>query len=251
MALSSNTLFHFTDRIEVLISILTHEFRAHYALEDFTDIFGQPRPDHDPMIGLPMVCFCDIPLSQTAQHMQTYGNYALGLTKEWGMRSGLAPVIYSHPNSGTSRAILDLYERADSDESEGQTTVTDFSSERERLICFLKPYMGMFHRRGKPAQQVRFYDEREWRYVPPPPWSAINRTEYTDFRRRRDANSRLWDAHRISFEPSDIRYVVVADESEILPMIAEIEGIKAKYSADEIKLLCSRIVAASQIATDF
>ena len=43
MALSSSTLFNFTDRIEVLISILTHEFRAHYALEDFSDIFGQPE----------------------------------------------------------------------------------------------------------------------------------------------------------------------------------------------------------------
>lgn len=84
MPLSSNTLFHFTDRIEGLISILSREFRPHYALEDLGDVFGQPRDPRDPTIGVPMVCFWDIPLSQTGKHMQTYGNYAIGLTRNGG-----------------------------------------------------------------------------------------------------------------------------------------------------------------------
>jgi len=257
VALSSNTLFHFTDRIEGLISILTHEFRPHYSLEDLGDVFGHPRDSRDPTIGVPMVCFCDIPLSQTNRHMQTYGNYSIGLTKEWGMKAGLAPVIYSHPESGTAQAILDLYERSDPglptdiDGEEGPATAANFNCDRERLICFLKPYRGQFHRRGQPTQNVVFYDEREWRHVPSGEWRAIDSVEYNDFRRRRQANEELWRLDPLSFEPSDIRYVIVADETEILPMIEEIKGIKAKYSGPEIQLLCSRILTASQIATDF
>ena len=257
MTLSSNTLFHFTDRIEGLISILTHEFRPHYALEDLADVFGRPGDERDPTIGISMVCFCDIPLSQTTRHMQTYGNYALGLTKEWGMEAGLAPVIYSHPTSGTSRAILELYERGGPAERHGPdgqprpAVAADFNCESERLVCFLKPYRGRFHRRGQPTQDVTFYDEREWRYVPLGPWRAIERSEYTDFRRRHQANDELSQIAPLSFEPADIRYVIVADETEILPMIEEIKAIKAKYSASEVELLCSRILTASQIATDF
>ncbi len=257
MALSSSTLFHFTDRIEGLISILTDEFRPHYALEDLGDVFGRPSDRRDPVLGIPMVCFCDIPLSQTARHMQTYGNYAIGLTKGWAMNARLAPVIYSHPESDTAREILDLYERADPGPfrdvagEQAPATAANFDCERERLVCFLKPYKGRFHRRGQPSHEVIFYDEREWRYVPPPPWRAIDRDEYIDFRRLKAVNEEIRDRHRLSFEPSDIRYVIVADETEILPMIEEIRGIKARYSESERQLLCSRIVTAAQVASDF
>jgi len=49
--------------------------------------------------AIPMVCFCDIPLSQLVSHIDTYGKYGLGMSKEWGIKKGLNPVIYFNKNS--------------------------------------------------------------------------------------------------------------------------------------------------------
>ena len=46
-----------------------------------------------------MVCFCDIPLSDIAEHTQKYGNYAIGLKKTWAMEQGVTPILYVHDNS--------------------------------------------------------------------------------------------------------------------------------------------------------
>ena len=164
MTLSSNTLFHFTDTIDALTGILIDEFRPRYALEDLGHTFGRARDERDPTIGIPMVCFCDIPLSQTIDHVQTYGNYALGLTKDWGMRSSVAPVIYSDPEGGTAKSILDLYERADPDPPGGRDAPASLADSSSDLFAF-SSRKGRFHRRGKPARHVKFYDEPEWRYV--------------------------------------------------------------------------------------
>src|SRR5688572_32225145 len=97
--ISSNTLFHFTDTRDHLVSILTNEFRPHYCLEDLSVLGGLPPETAGNVIGIPIVCFCDIPLSQATEHMRVNGRYALGLRKDWGMRQGLTPVLYAHADA--------------------------------------------------------------------------------------------------------------------------------------------------------
>jgi hypothetical protein len=84
MNISSNTLFHFTDKIENVISILKEEFRPHFCLEDLNDFVAPDDRIEELEHAIPMVCFCDIPLSQSMNHRKTYGNYGIGLSKEWG-----------------------------------------------------------------------------------------------------------------------------------------------------------------------
>ena len=88
MGLSSNSIIHFTSEKENLKSILKSNFRPFYCREEIII-------DNRPMTyAAPMVSFCDIPLSEIKSHINKYGAYGLGLTKEWAERNRLNPVLY-------------------------------------------------------------------------------------------------------------------------------------------------------------
>ena len=89
--LSANTLFHFTRHRENLLGILRDNFKPHYSLET---IVGALPPNGVLRSAIPMVCFCDIPLSQIRNHARDYGSYAIGLSKSWASQKSIAPVMY-------------------------------------------------------------------------------------------------------------------------------------------------------------
>ncbi len=97
----SDNLFHFTKSIDILESILKNGFYARYCLEDIRWL----NSNEDKFIAFPMVCFCDIPLSRATEHTEFYGSYGLGLTKDWGIRNNLNPVVYGTDNGLVRDAI--------------------------------------------------------------------------------------------------------------------------------------------------
>ena len=109
MPISSNTLFHFTRSAEALVGILKHEFTPHYCLEDYS-VLPAAAPE-SPNIAIPMVSFCDIPLSQASEHLAQYGDFGIGLSKNWGMKKGVSPVLYAYPGSSTAAAISEAGKR--------------------------------------------------------------------------------------------------------------------------------------------
>ncbi|MBN1471996.1 MAG: hypothetical protein JW925_09460 [Syntrophaceae bacterium] len=105
MAISTSTLFDFTAKAEHLISILENEFRPRFCLEHRREL----NPLESFLLNdeaIPMVCFCDLPLSTIAPHLEFFGNYGLGLTKEWGIQNGLNPVMYMSNVSYLNQYIL-------------------------------------------------------------------------------------------------------------------------------------------------
>ena len=100
--LSPDSLFHFTPCLNNLLGILDKTFYPRYCYENFeltkrtTQLIEWV---HLIDAALPMVCFSDIPLSQLMSHIKIYGKYGLGMSKEWGRREGLNPVIYFNKNS--------------------------------------------------------------------------------------------------------------------------------------------------------
>ena len=124
------------------------------------------------------------------------------------------------------------------------------------LMCFIKPYEGDLWREERVIPNLRFYNEREWRFVPQLPAGdeyrfGLTNAEFRNEKRRKAANRAISERSRISFEPNDIKYLIVRREDEIVPLIKEVETIKGKYSYDDVRLLFSRLISAEQIRSDF
>ncbi len=256
-AVSANTLFHFTGSLENLINILTNEFRPRFCLEDFGVVFAGKNPPVETLeLAVPMVCFCDLPLSQTGGHLTIYGDYGIGMTKEWGKRNGITPVLYVHRESLLISKFGKLLEQVRTKGKLKSDFQRELSDNLYDFACFIKPYEGNFWRPSGQLNNVRFYDEREWRYVPilpddDPYRKGMPKSDFLNDQIRQASNNNLAEISRISFEPNDIKYLIVRREDEIVPLIRSVEDIKSKYSFDEVKLVSSRVISAEQIRTDF
>lgn len=251
-SLSSNTLFHFTDSIEKLFSILINDFYPRYSLEFYSLFF--PKSSER---AIPMVSFCDIPLSQVSNHSTVYGSYALGLSKSWGIKKNICPVIYVYKNSRISQ----MYEIIENElllndnieiSSDSKIAITE-------IYRYLKPYEGRLWRNGKlQNKKVRFYDEKEWRFIPSYKSlhkyrvrGALSKDKYDDNSIRNDENKKL-EVLKLTFQPNDIKYIIVKNEKEILTMLDRVINIKrGKFTYEDVQLLTTRILTMEQILDDF
>ncbi len=86
----SHTLFHFTKSSETLHKILLGGFWPRYCLEDVRWL----EYEEFDFVAYPMVCFCDIPLSRIDEHVEFYGEYGIGVTKEWAESIKATPIQY-------------------------------------------------------------------------------------------------------------------------------------------------------------
>jgi hypothetical protein len=219
--ISANTLFHFTTNKQSLLGILANGLYVRYSLENYESLISGEAE-----LVLPMTCFCDIPLSQVKRHTSTYGKYAIGLTKSWGMKNQVNPVIYTYPNSTTANVLnkltADLEKFFDIAEGEEPLTkgkkltkkainndwqssaqygekVYDLHANLSHFIKFIKPYEGKFFRDGSYLDMpVKFYEEREWRFMPPKDFfkkvalkDSYKIEYYTDPIKRRAINIKL------------------------------------------------------------
>jgi hypothetical protein len=99
MPVTSDSLFHFTKSLSALKGILIDKFKLSYCRENY-------QLDYQEHIGhYPMVTFCDIPLSLARDQIGKYGSYAIGLTKEWGIKNKLNPVVYLEKHSQLTKDI--------------------------------------------------------------------------------------------------------------------------------------------------
>ncbi len=257
MVISSNALFHFTRSMEDIAGILENGFVARFCLEDYSNLFDALTDGFT--MAFPMVCFCDLPISQLPGHMDFYGSYGLGMKKEWGIKNGISPVMYMHPGSDAAGYIGRLLRYADGPACEdslpckAETTV--FRKCLRSVIRQIKLYEGFVEKDGRQVSK-RFYDEREWRWVPyvtedeNSDLLSLSRNTY-DTIRMRQTDEKASDAAGLSFEPEDIDYIIVSQESEILEIIGSVEKFGQGYDENTVKILATRIISAERIRSDF
>lgn len=211
MTLSSKSLFHFTS-YENLIRILDFKyFHVRYSKETFQFRLNSLS------YYIPMVCFCDIPLTMTTEHIKHYNGFALGLKKQWGIGHGLNPVFYI--NAGLTNPLEGLEFGA----------VTSKAGKRafDYIFCLLKPYKGINYKSQPPAEKV-FYDEKEWRYVPMlADFSDSFYQLYSEAEFPPDLNEKtisIRGLYKLQFNISDINYLIVKSKNEKKSLIEYLQN---------------------------
>ncbi len=235
LTMSSNTLFHFTDK-KGLIGILRDGFfKPNYCKVDLNLFF---RKDSDRSVEsiryFPMVCFCDIPLSHTKVHMKNYDKYGIGLRKDWGIKKKISPVLYAHNNSEIFIYVGRLFQQVNNNQ--------DNRSHLQGIFSMVKPYKGKLRKNGK---EIRFYDEREWRFVPRPP-DSISKQIYDNSRKRNMLKTLL---PPLEFESASIKCIIVPNYEDISD-IMEAARQNKKYG-NETESLRSKVISSKMIEEDF
>ena len=246
MAISANTLFHFTSTYDILIKILQSRFFPRLCLEK-----GLWHPG-DMKWAIPMVCFCDIPLSNIADHTKKYGNYAIGLKKTWAIEQGVSPILYVHDNTPFVLQALSALKWSLELSQKDAENLQERLAEVMSMFFMMKPYEGYQERGGK-REKIRFYDEREWRYLPPIGGQHINfltEEKFKDKAQRERLNS-FNEQYGVNFYPDVINYIIVEKEEEIVSLMHKLHSIKGDFSYNSVELLSSRIISMDRIREDF
>lgn len=247
MAISTNSIIHYTKSFDNLSSILKEGFRIKYCAEVL--LLGERGSSS---AAHPMISFCDIPLSNSSQHFEAYGKYGLGLTKQWAVRNGVNPVIYIDRNSLIAESIYSLIKarrKADSNLTVKQ------KREILQIKSYAKNYSGTLKRTGKPdIKNYIFYNEREWRLIPPK--NKINNKPFSislkAYNNDKDKyNNELIDC-RYKFEIQDISYIIVEKTEEIPQMVKVLRQLYyEQYSGKELDILLSKVCSTEQILSDY
>ncbi|WP_323816340.1 abortive infection system antitoxin AbiGi family protein [Cellvibrio sp. NN19] len=240
----SNTLFHFTKNIETLKLILEHGFWPRYCLEDISWL-GYDKFDY---IAYPMVCFCDIPLSRISEHIGFYGEFGLGLTRQWGHLNGLNPILYSAGNNNLTNSFRGLNDHSNKLEGED---IELCKTTMRYLLAYTKPTSGKMVIDGVPVEK-EFYQESEWRYVPQheeiKPY--IRKSKFENKDNLDIENSLTKENCTIKFGPGDIRYIFVKSDADIPNIINFIHAALGNISVVEQKVLMSRVVSLESLSID-
>jgi hypothetical protein len=237
MPISSRNFFHFTNCIEYLRDILENGFWPRYCKE-----YGWGNMYE---FAIPMVCFCDIPLSQISEHAKFYGCWGIGVKPSWGkLHKDFTPVQYIASQS----TEFNLVNRLITTLKNG--TIDDIGIKK---LILAKKVSGIAIAKSGISSVRKFYDEREWRYVP----SSLEYEKLiipvkkkTEF----DTNeySKFTEQLKLPIEPEYISYLIIPSEHYRTKMISELKSIYGSIKKKDIlHILISRIVSLEQIQDDF
>lgn len=111
----SSSLFHFTKEENTFKSILENGLRYSFAYESFPEsivnnlfchglfpILDDQETNMEMGYAIPMISFCDIPLTRVECHSQRYGKFAIGISKDYLCEvysEFINPVLYADSTS--------------------------------------------------------------------------------------------------------------------------------------------------------
>lgn len=236
--LSSEVLFTFTSKREYLISMLENGIMPRYIYERL------PIRGKTWYYIIAAKCFCDIPLGKIKSHLNWFGNYGLGLNKKYLREFGVTPILYIHQNSHWITEALN---------KKGLENIKEYPT-----LPFLKRYNGDDYKREENGSYTpkkrKFYDEREWRFVP-----KDNALEVNEGLKIENGIDHVWNKNRVSqyntaescinISPNIVEYIIIDNFNEFGLIRKDLRRLYP--NDDEYDLMLSKILIADRIIRDF
>jgi hypothetical protein len=243
MNIQTKSLFHFTQTFDNLKSILKEGFWPQYCLEDFSWIEGAI-----PRIAVPMVSFCDIPVSKLRAHTARYGKFGIGLCRKRWRVTGLNPLLYVSSGSLLKPFLGEVLIEM------GKHSNPRIRTGAMVLLAHCKQLEGCVEANGEKRD---FYSECEWRFVP---WVEPDEgkkygfflTEQ-DFRSEnilKEANEERRKDRMLDFMPDNVSHVIVTSDEDARNLAEFIDAEMVHYPPDALNLLKSRIQVLTRIRDD-
>ena len=237
------------------------------------------------VVGIPMASFCDIPITLLDEHNSRYGNYGVALTKEWAIRKGLTPIMYIanddvlrsvYYHHERNQKVIDWYNRIDVKKRLAEDTVLKgfpledyvkmLSAKQEHafnthIIGYLKQYEGKYQKKS-----INNYAENEWRYIVPDEdgtnwfWSKDAYMKWrfpnNNMNAKKPAPSKELRQYTLTFENTDISYVLIRNEEfkkKVIEYIKGLTSIGGNVITNERQKddLISKIITLEQVKRDF
>jgi hypothetical protein len=129
--------------------------------------------------------------------------------------------------------------------------ITNYSS---NLFRYIKNYKGVLKRKERIIPNYRFYDEREWRYIPElndiRVEQSLNIDQYKIYREKTKRKPFI-EGINLSFISDDIKYLLVKSNKEIPILIKKIKTSDLAKDSTAIDILTTKIITLDQINRDF
>lgn len=271
----TSSVFKFTKDFELLKKILKNGIIPNYCEEDLS------FDSTEFCVGIPVSCFCDIPITLLDEHNSRYGNYGIALSKEWALKNGLSPIMYiANPDvlrsvyyhfSLNQLTINYLQEELNKKQSRhnlaalylGYANLKKAQYEHAvntHIIGFLKKYQGEY--RNKP---INNYEENEWRFLVPDKdgtewfWSRENYQTWRFPNGNKSADkpnpSEALKMYTLRYTSEDISYLLVKDDefkSRLIDYIKRLATIGGNTVTEDNRFdLISKIITLDQVKRDF
>ena len=211
----TNILFHSIREYSNLKKIISDKgFKASYA-DEVIDGYK---------VKILMVSFSNVALLESRTQIN-YGDFSVGLTKEWAKLKKLEPVIYTYENSEVGTSFLDIMTVAGRKQELlnhikknelSESIKLDFSlimDNTANMLMYVKPTK-VFNNEG--AEFIA-YNDREWRFVHkhgeinPLIWEKnyLTNKPFTEYKNEALKNKPFTESTVVSFELDDLKYIVV------------------------------------------
>ena len=102
-------------------------------------------------------------------------------------------------------------------------------------------------RLGNEVLEKDFYEECEWRYVDTSHGGILHDEANVKGIER---NNLLCRSNALEFKPGDIRYLLVESESDLTKLVDFIYTKMSHFSADDLKLLTTKIILLKDLKED-
>lgn len=162
-----------------------------------------------------MISLSDIPLADVGEYLDQYGGYLFGFSRKWVINTGFNPVWYCEKtNIATQEHFKMLLDGKGKDASMIKKLLFYYSS-------YMKNIEGPLYVKSKNCtySNYRFYDEREYRYVPDLAELAkkkiapiLYERDYNDYKAS-NKNARI--NLSIPFTFDDIKIIIVKTDKQV------------------------------------